>query len=172
MLFSILVSIVIAQRLIELFIAKQNQKWAEEHGGIEYGRGHYKYIVMLHVAFFVSLIIEHFVKPSLIPGWYLFFIVFLAAQCLRVWSLMSLGKHWNTRVIVIPNKEKVVNGPYRFLKHPNYVVVTLELFTLPFMFEAYITAFSFTILNIFFLFFVRIPVEEEALRHLPNPELK
>lgn len=172
MFFAILISIVIFQRIIELIVAKRNEKWALQHGAVEYGASHYKYIVFLHLLFFITLIIEYLVKPSLIKGWFYFFIVFLLAQLLRIWSLYSLGKHWNTKILIIPHSEKVTKGPYRYVRHPNYLVVAIELLTLPFIFEAYITAIVFSILNFFIIYFIRIPNEEFALQLLQQPKSK
>ena len=166
MFFSFLISAVIVQRLIELFIARKNRKWAKQQGGIEFGAGHYKYLVLMHVAFFVSLFIEYSFHPSLHRQWMIFLLLFLIVQFVRLWSLISLGREWNTRIIVIPHATRVAKGPYRFLKHPNYLVVSAEIFLLPVIFEAYVTAIVFTIINVILLVFVRIPIEETALQLL------
>ena len=118
MLFHSLVALVIVQRIIELVVARRNLKWALARGGVEYGAEHYKYIVLLHISFFLSLIIEYHLHPSLSPAWVLFILLYLAVQVIRVWSIVTLGKHWNTRVIVIPDTELIQNGPYRYVKHP------------------------------------------------------
>lgn len=166
MLFNLLIGFVILQRLIELVMAKRNEKWAKEQGGVEFGAGHYKYIVILHAGFFISLISESLYRSSVNKWWIFFLFIFLLAQLIRAWSLSSLGKHWNTKIIVIPNSEMVRSGPYRFFKHPNYFVVTIELLVLPLIFNAYITAILFSFLNIMFLMFIRIPIEEKALNAL------
>jgi len=155
--------LVILQRLVELFIAKRNAEHMRSLGGYEVGADHYRYIVLLHVMFFVSLLSEVEVRglaartPHLLP-----FAVFILAQGLRVWCLASLGKFWNTRIFVLPGSRPVVRGPYRFLRHPNYVVVGLELLALPLAFGATVTAVLFTVLNAMILR-VRIRTEESAL---------
>lgn len=170
MFFALFVTFVIIQRFIELVVAKNNENWSKNHGAVEFGSEHYKYIIALHVLFFISLIVEYCLDPELINGWQILFAIFLCAQILRYWSLFSLGKRWNTKILVIPNAPPVRKGPYRYMKHPNYIVVAIELLTIPFIFGAYITAFVFSILNFILLYFFRIPQEEQALQffRLPN----
>lgn len=172
MFFTILIIFVITQRLLELVIAKQNEKWALDQGAIEYGADHYKYIVSLHTLFFLAFIIEYATHPHLHQSWLIFFAIFILAQCFRMWSLRSLGKQWNTKILVIPQSIKVTKGPYRFLSHPNYIVVAVEFMTLPMIFGAYITAITFSILNFLLIYFVRIPAEEFALRIATTPKDK
>ncbi|WP_087455298.1 isoprenylcysteine carboxyl methyltransferase family protein [Tumebacillus avium] len=161
--FSVVFAFVILQRLMELMIAKRNGRQMVALGGFEVGREHYKYIVLLHAAFFAALFGEVFARgnetmtPHGAP-----FALFCVAQGLRVWVLLSLGKFWNTRIYVLPGSEPVMRGPYRFLRHPNYVVVALELVTLPLAFGAWLTALLFTVLNALVLR-VRIRAEEQAL---------
>jgi methyltransferase len=95
--------------------------------------------------------------------------VFVCAQLIRVWAISSLGTFWNTKIIVLPNVEVVRKGPYRFIKHPNYLVVSIELLVVPLMFGAYVTACLFTLLNVIMLS-IRIPAEEKALRELTEYE--
>ncbi|OCA90868.1 hypothetical protein A8F94_03070 [Bacillus sp. FJAT-27225] len=169
-LFLVVIGIVIAQRLLELTVARRNEKWMKEKGAIEFGQGHYPWMVMMHSAFFLSLIAEVLVfKRELSPLWPLFLVVFLLAQAGRIWALTSLGRYWNTKIIVLPGADVVQKGPYRFIRHPNYVIVALELLTLPLIFQAYYTAFVFSALN-FMMMLVRIPAEEEALRKLTEYE--
>lgn len=172
MFFTVFITFVIIQRIIEVIIAKRNERWSKEHGAVEFGTEHYKYIVALHTLFFVSLIIEYQLKPELINGWQIFLLVFICAQLLRYWSLFSLGKLWNTKILVIPNTPPVTKGPYRLMKHPNYLVVTLEILVIPIMFGAYVTVIIFSLLNFFLLFFYRIPQEEAALKFLRLPNEK
>src|SRR5690606_20225813 len=100
--------------------------------------------------------------------WWVFLIVFAAAQILRVWALASLGRFWNTKILVLPGAKKVKKGPYRWLPHPNYIVVALEILSLPLIFGAWRTALVFTIANALLLLLVRIPAEEKALQQLEN----
>ena len=168
MFFGIVVSIVIIQRLVELRIAKANEKQMKAEGAYEVGARHYPLIVLLHTAFFVSLLVEVLVqKPTLSPIWGILVAVFLFTQVLRIWCLTSLGKYWNTKIIILPGADVVMKGPYRFIRHPNYVIVAIEIVVLPMMFGAYFTALLFTVLNAWMMS-VRIPQEERALKDATN----
>ncbi|MFJ7951061.1 isoprenylcysteine carboxyl methyltransferase family protein [Lysinibacillus sp. NPDC096418] len=168
MIFYIIVFLVIAQRLTEVFIAKRNEKWMLSQGAYEFGASHYPYMLALHSSFFLFLIVEVITNnSSLSPLFPLLFILFVAVQALRIWCLRSLGPFWNTKIIILPGAEVVKKGPYVFFRHPNYAVVCLEILLLPLMFQAYFTAFCFTLLNITMLS-VRIPLEEKALRESTN----
>lgn len=137
-------------------------------GAFEVGAVHYPIMVAMHIAFFVSLIGEVilFNRP-LSPLWLLLLILFIIAQAFRVWCLTSLGKFWNTKIIILPGADVVQKGPYKFIRHPNYLVVTIELIVLPLLFSAYFTAIIFTLLNMWMLS-VRIPTEEKALKEATN----
>ncbi|RXT08202.1 hypothetical protein EIZ39_12090 [Ammoniphilus sp. CFH 90114] len=133
-------------------------------GGYEVGREHYKYIVMIHVGFLTSLLIEGGVLEATPPGWWILpFALFMGTQVLRYWCIRSLGPYWNTRIYILPESELVKKGPYRWLKHPNYWIVMTEFIAIPVLFGAYYTAFLWTLVNFTFLKMVRIPVEERAL---------
>mgnify|MGYP001436836674 CR=1 FL=1 len=162
--FLIFIGIVLIQRFIELYIAKQNAQWMEERGGVEFSAGHYPFIVFVHVLFFVSMIVEVFAFDRSLPSWWgLPFFIFVGAQVLRWWCIRSLGRFWNTRIIVVPHAPVVRRGPYRYLRHPNYVVVMLELLSFPLIFGAIMTALIVSMLNFIVLRFIRIPAEERAL---------
>nr|WP_034659040.1 isoprenylcysteine carboxylmethyltransferase family protein [Robertmurraya massiliosenegalensis] len=166
----LLIVFIILQRVVEMFIARRNEKWLKNQGGIEIGQAHYRYMIIIHVLFFVSLVTEIVrANSSIHPIWPLILVLFLLTQLGRVWVIYSLGRHWNTKIIVIPEVQVVRKGPYRFLKHPNYVIVTLELMIIPLLYEAYITGLIFTILNIWILS-IRIPAEEKALHSLTEYE--
>ncbi|WP_207634127.1 isoprenylcysteine carboxyl methyltransferase family protein [Halalkalibacter urbisdiaboli] len=161
-------TIVMIQRLVELKIANRNAKWIKGQGGYEVGREHYKYIVGIHLLFFISLLTEIYVMKLSLSLWSLVpLFVFLLAQIGRVWALASLGKYWNTRIMILPGAKVVAKGPYRYMKHPNYVIVATEIVALPLMFQAYLTAIIFTFLNAIILT-VRVRAEEEALEALTN----
>ena len=167
MIFAIVIAIVIAQRLGELVIAKRNEVWLRANGAIEHGKSHYKLIVLLHTLWFVSMLVEYWynnglVEIELTTFNYVLLGVFAVLQLLRVWVLASLGKYWNTKILVIPNARLVAKGPYKFIKHPNYVVVILELLVLPLAFNLTITAALFSVLNAAVLY-VRIKEENKAL---------
>ncbi|SDL68082.1 isoprenylcysteine carboxyl methyltransferase family protein [Sediminibacillus halophilus] len=156
----------ILQRLIELGIARSNESWMKEQGAIESGAEHYKWFVLTHSLFFVSLWAEAQWKGlyQLELNIYLF-ILFVITQLLRIWCIASLGRFWNTKIIILPGANLVRKGPYRFIKHPNYLVVLLELIVIPLMFHTYITAIMFPFLHLLLLR-VRIPEEERALGEL------
>ena len=167
MFFAIVIGIVILQRLGELIIAKRNEVWLRANGAIEYGKLHYKFIVMLHTLWFVSMLIEYWYRNGLVEIKlsmfnYSLLGIFAVLQLMRVWVLTSLGKYWNTKILVIPNAQLVAKGPYKFIKHPNYVVVVLELLVLPLAFNLIITAALFSVLNAAVLY-VRIKEENKAL---------
>ncbi|MFB4165438.1 isoprenylcysteine carboxyl methyltransferase family protein [Alteribacillus sp. JSM 102045] len=166
-LFLILFTFVVLQRLAEVIYAHQNEKRMKAKGAVEIGASHYKWIVMLHIFFFLSLITEVSGRQfELGKGWQVFLLLFFIVQCLRIWTLVSLGQYWNTKIIVLPGEKKVSQGPYRWLSHPNYVIVGVEIIILPLIFGAWITALFFFAANTIILLTVRIPAEERALEHL------
>ncbi|MBP9191904.1 MAG: isoprenylcysteine carboxyl methyltransferase [Ignavibacteria bacterium] len=167
MLFYIVITIVIIQRLSELIIARKNEVWLRSQGAVEYGKEHYVFIVLLHTLFFISLITEYnisgrYSELNIIN--YLFLVFFALLQIMRVWVLKSLGKYWNTKILRIPGSVLVTSGPYRYFKHPNYIVVVCEIFTLPLIFDLYYTAVIFTVLNALILF-IRIKAENKILEN-------
>lgn len=168
MFFLLFVSIVILQRIIEVMVAKRNEKKMLSAGAYEVGGSHYPFMIALHVSFFISLIGEVILFERTISPWFLLlFIVFLLVQALRIWCLISLGPFWNTKIIILPSAKVVKKGPYLFVRHPNYLVVCTEILLLPLMFQAYFTAVCFTILN-FIMLSIRIPTEEKALIEATN----
>jgi len=164
-LFYVVFGIVVIQRLIELIISKQNEKWLLSKGAVEYGASHYKYIVIMHTCFFLSLLLEFNISDrykELNILNYTFLVFFILLQFGRVWVLASLGKFWNTKIFRIRGVELVKKGPYKFFKHPNYIVVIFEILILPLIFDLYYTAIIFTVLNGLMLS-VRIKEENKAL---------
>jgi len=137
-------------------------------GGYEVGASHYPYMLALHISFFICLVGEIWIRqlePStLFP---ILFSIFLLVQALRIWCLASLRDFWNTKIIVLPGAHVVKKGPYVYFRHPNYLVVAAEIILLPLMFQAYITAIVFTLLNLAMMS-VRIPLEEKALMEVTN----
>lgn len=157
--------LLILQRLVELWIARKNEKWMLEQGAIEYGHEHYRYMVWMHLLFFLVFFSEKILlNREMSNAWRWLLFVFILAQLVRIWALVSLGRYWNTKIIVLPNTNVIKKGPYRWIKHPNYLVVSLELLVIPLLFNAYITVVAFTILNIIMLS-IRIPMEEHALKN-------
>ncbi len=163
MLFYFFIVILIVQRLGELQLAKRNYKWAFERGGFELGREHYKWMWTLHTFFFISMLIEYKILNPTMPTWAIYpLILFILAQALRMWAILSLGTYWNTRIVVIPGTVLQAKGPYRWIRHPNYLAVIIEIASIPLLFGLYITATLFTLLNAIMLMY-RIRVEEEGL---------
>ncbi|WP_099351620.1 isoprenylcysteine carboxyl methyltransferase family protein [Fredinandcohnia onubensis] len=163
MIFWIFITLVIAQRLIEMRIAKRNEKWILSHGGYEVGHRHYKYIVLMHILFFLSVMVEVvYFKKELSTYYPVLFFLFALTQLGRLWALQSLGMFWNTKIMILPTKQVQTKGPYKYLKHPNYLVVALEIILIPVLFKAYITAIAFSIFNLMVMA-IRIPIEERAL---------
>jgi methyltransferase len=163
MFFYVMLAMMIMQRLLELAIAKRNEKWMLKQGAVEIGSSHYKWIVFVHGLFFVSLASEVLLMGKPLSSiWALLFVLFIMTQIGRIWVITSLGRFWNTKIIVLPETEVVLKGPYKFLKHPNYVIVVLEFLIIPLFFEAYITMILFSLLNLFVLS-IRVPMEEKAL---------
>jgi len=166
--FLVFFCLIIMQRVLELIVARNNEKWLKERGAIEFGKEHYRYMVLMHVVFFISLFCEKlFLNRVHTSYWPLLLLVFFIAQAIRIWAISSLGKFWNTKIIVLPNASVVRKGPYRFIKHPNYVVVSVELIVIPMLFGAYLTTCLFTIFNMMILS-IRIPFEEKALSSLTH----
>lgn len=159
-----ILGVVVLERGVELVLSKRNAAWARGRGGLEAGRSHYGVMVVMHALFLVSCALEPLVLGRTFPGavgWVCLGVA-LAAQVLRWWAIATLGRRWNTRVIVLPGAEPVTGGPYRWFPHPNYVAVVMELVALPMIFGAWLTALTFTVLNAALLV-VRIRVEERAL---------
>ncbi|WP_318153062.1 isoprenylcysteine carboxyl methyltransferase family protein [Metabacillus arenae] len=153
----------LAQRVSELFIANRNEKWMKAQGAREYAKEHYPFIVGLHVLFLLSFFIEVTVfHKTLSPLWFLLLPLIIFTQLIRYWAIYSLGPYWNTKIIVMPGTNVILKGPYKFLKHPNYTVVALEIILFPLLFNAYLTAVMFTVLNVI-LMKIRIPAEEKVL---------
>jgi methyltransferase len=158
------VCLVAVQRLLELRLARRNEKRARARGAVERGGGHYPLIVGLHTLWLLSTLVEGLARgPEFPVYWPAALAAFLLVQPLRYWAILSLGESWNTRILVVPGAKPVASGPYRFLRHPNYVVVVVEMLAFPLIFGAWATALVFSILNAAVLR-VRIREEDRALR--------
>ena len=160
MYFIIFISFFVLQRLSELYIARKNEKWLLEQGAVQYGQSHYPFIIALHTLFIVSLIAEYILRGGTPISW-IFLAIFIAVLLFKFWALSSLGKYWNTKIYRIPGVYPVKKGPYKFLKHPNYMEVVSEIAIIPLVFHLYYTAIIFTILNAIMLT-VRIRVENRV----------
>lgn len=160
----ILLLVVAAERLVELAISRRNARWALQHGGREFGRGHFQVMKVLHTCLLIGCAAEVAVlgrpfHPRLAAC---MLALLAAAQGLRYWAIWSLGPYWNVRVIVVPGHSVLTRGPYRFMRHPNYLAVVIEGVALPMIHTAWLTALTFTLLN-GALLAVRIRCEERAL---------
>ena len=158
--FSLFIALLVTQRFTELYISKRNEKWLLAQGAIEYGRGHYPYIVALHTLFIVSLIAEYYLTGGR-PISYIALSLFIVLLAFKYWILNSLGLYWNTRIYRIPGAVAVRKGPYKLFKHPNYVDVIGEIAIIPLVFHLYHTAIVFSVLNAIMLS-VRISVENKV----------
>ena len=162
--YTLLVAAVAVERLAELAISVRNARWAFAAGGVERGQAHYPWMVALHVGLLGGCLAEVWWldRPFVAwLGWPMLALV-LAAQALRWWCITTLGRQWNTRVIVVPGMALVHRGPYRFFAHPNYVAVVIEGVALPLVHTAWVTALAFGVLNAVMLT-IRIRCENSAL---------
>jgi len=163
--YAVLIAAVVVERIAELVVSQRNASWAVGQGGVETGRRHFPPMVLLHTGLLAACLIEVLVsdRPFLAPLAAIMLALVLAAQGLRWWCIATLGRRWNTRVIVVPGLPLVVGGPYRWLRHPNYLAVVVEGIALPLVHTAWLTALAFTALNAILLLGFRIPAEERAL---------
>lgn len=140
----LLLALVALERLGELVYASRNTRRLKARGGIEVAAEQYPFFIALHTAWLLAMFV--FIPKTTPPiPWLL--AAFVVVEAARVWTLSSLGPYWTTRVITIPGEPLVKRGPYRFVRHPNYVVVALEIAVLPLAFNAPAIAIAFTALN-------------------------
>jgi len=157
----IILGLVTAERVGELALARRNTAALLARGGIEYGAGHFPVIVALHGGWLVALWLLALDQP--VNGWWLG--AYLVLQGFRAWILTTLAGRWTARIIIVPGETLVRAGPYRFLKHPNYVLVWCEIIMLPLVFGLSGVAVVFGVLNTAVLWW-RIRVENAALASL------
>nr|UXE45252.1 hypothetical protein Hi04_10k_c4586_00010 [uncultured bacterium] len=158
-----LLAFITVQRLGELVLAERNTRRLKAKGAYEVGREHYPLIVVLHAAWLAGLWLLGWNRP--VNLWFLG--AFAAVEALRVWTLVSLGERWTTRIIVLPGAPLVRRGPYRFIAHPNYQVVVAEIALAPLALGMAGYAVIFTVLNAGVLR-VRVRAENAALA-APTP---
>ncbi len=163
-LFTLLVVAVGLERLAELVLTRRNVAWALSQGGVEHGRGHYPAMVVLHTALLLGAVAEVWLLHRVFTPWlgWTALALVVASQALRWWCIGSLGRRWSTRVVVLPDEPLVAHGPYRWVRHPNYVAVVVEGLALPLVHGAWLTAVVFTVLDAVLLR-TRIRVEDRAL---------
>lgn len=165
--FAVLIGLVALERLAELIVARRNERWSRSQGAIETGARHYPVMVVLHTGLLAGSLLEvGLASRPFIPalGWPML-VLTVASQALRWWCIATLGKQWNTRILVVPGAKRIEGGPYRWFAHPNYVAVVVEGAALPLVHTAWITATTFTVINAG-LMWVRIRAENRALHEL------
>ncbi len=156
-------AVVVAQRMGELAISARHARRARARGAVEHGAGHFPLIVLVHVLFPLCMIAEA-VFLGARPGrwWPAWLVLWAGAQALRYAAMRALGERWNVRILVVPGESPVRSGVYRFLRHPNYVAVAVELIAAPMVFGAWRTAVFVSVLNAIALR-TRIRAEDAAL---------
>lgn len=155
----LIVGFLVFQRLVELVIAQRNHRALAARGAIEFGRRHYPVLVILHAGWLLALLATIDPKtPVSVP----LLALFVLLECGRVWVIMTLGSRWTTRIMVLPGAKRIRTGPYRYVNHPNYLIVCGEIALVPLMFGAWALALIASVLNLLALR-RRIRVENKAL---------
>jgi methyltransferase len=154
-----IIAAVALQRLGEVAYAARNTRALKARGGLEVGASHYPFMVALHAGWLIAIVVA---LPSPPQFNVVAFAVFLVMQVLRLWILKTLGPYWTTRIISVPDAPLIRTGPYRYVRHPNYVIVAIEILMLPLSFGEWQVAVVFSVLNALMLAW-RIHVEERAL---------
>ncbi len=169
--FVALVALVACQRLVEMRISTRNLRRAVARGGIESGAGLFPWMAAMHGAFLVAGPMEVLAlgRPWIPPLAAAMASLLALAQGLRYWTLSALGDRWMVRVVCVPGDPLVTTGPYRWLRHPNYLAVVVEFVALPLIHTAWLTAAAFSVANAIVLR-RRIAVEEAALRRFCRRE--
>lgn len=158
----IFIAFLIIQRLVELFIARHNTQRLIAKGAKEFASKHYPLIVAIHSLWILAIVVFGW-EQSLNLFW---LSVYGALQGFRLWILGSLGTRWTTRIIIL-NEPLVACGPYKFIKHPNYILVVAEIIVAPMVLGLWCVAAVFTLLNALILY-IRIPAENAALATISN----
>lgn len=154
----------VVQRLAELWLANRNTRQLLADGAVEHGREHYVLFVVLHTAWLAGMVLLAPEDPPFQP---ILFAVFVTLQLGRIWVIATLGRFWTTRIIVPADTPPITGGPYRFVKHPNYMVVVGEIAVVPLMVGMWELAIVFSVLNAALLW-LRIGVENRTLRERRN----
>jgi methyltransferase len=162
--YTALVGVVAAQRLAELAVSRRNVNRLLAAGGVEVGRSHYPWMVLLHTTFLLSCLLEVWwlERPFNRGLGVAMLVALVGAAALRGWVIHTLGGRWSTRVVCLPGAAPIRGGPYRFLRHPNYLAVVVEMAALPLVHSAWLTALFFSVANLLLLR-ERVRVEEQAL---------
>ncbi|MDR6289969.1 MULTISPECIES: isoprenylcysteine carboxyl methyltransferase family protein [Inquilinus] len=151
--------LVAAQRLGELVYARRNESRLRDRGAVESGASHYPLFILLHGGWLLAIFL--LVPADRAPSWPLL-ALFVLLQAGRIWVVATLGPYWTTRILSLPGAPLVRRGPYRWVRHPNYLIVTAEIAVLPLAFGAWWIALVFSIANALLLRH-RIGVEQQAL---------
>lgn len=159
MIVPLILALVAGQRLWELWLASRNTRRLLAAGAVEVGAGHYPLFVVLHASWLAAIAV--FTPWTTVPG-PMWFALYILLQFGRAWVISSLGPYWTTRIITVPGAPLVRTGPYRFVRHPNYVVASLEIAVLPLMFGQVWIAVVWSLLNGALVWY-RIRVEDGAL---------
>lgn len=164
-IYTIVIALTAIERLIEVRLSNRNAAWSFSQGGIEIGKEHFPFMVVLHTGFLIGCVAEAWLIPRSISWlWIGIFIpLTIGCQLFRWWCINTLGQQWNTRVILVPGFKRVNAGPYQYFSHPNYLIVAVEGIVLSLFHQAYYSAIVFTVLNAG-LMWVRIRTEEKALQ--------
>jgi len=161
----ILVGIITFQRLFEIVISARNRRFILNKGGKEFGSRHYPLFFILHIGWIVGWVSETYLRNrELDHFWPVWMAILILAQSLRFLSMWSLGRFWNTRILIIPGWKKINTGVYHYLSNPNYLAVILEIAAAPLIFHAWTTAVLVSTFNFILLVFIRIPAEKKALK--------
>ncbi len=159
----VILALVAAQRLGELLYSRRNEARLRARGGVEVGAGHHPLFILVHGAWLAALALWLWQGPGIVAINWWWLGLFALSQIGRAWVLVSLGPYWCTRIITVPGAPLITTGPYRWLRHPNYLVVVTEIAVLPLVFSAHGIAVTFSILNALLLYH-RIRLENAALR--------
>jgi methyltransferase len=170
-LYTLVVALVACERAAELLIARRNHRWLAQQGAVERGAGHYPWMVLLHAVFLVASPLEVWLLDRPLLPWLAIPMTAAlgAAMALRYWVVSTLGRRWSTRVVCLPGAPLIETGPYRWLRHPNYLAVVVEFLALPLIHTAWITAGLASLANAALLR-LRIGVEEAALGRLASQQ--
>jgi len=155
----IVVGLIALQRLAELIYAARNTRALLRRGAVEIGRGHYPLFIALHGGLLVAMLV---LVPAEAPVVWPLLVLLVLLQAARLWVIATLGPYWTTRIITLPEAPLVTHGPYRWVRHPNYLIVALEVFALPLTFGAWPIALAFGLANLALLR-LRIGIEDAAL---------
>ena len=155
----VIIGLIALQRLGEVFYSDRNTRDLLARGAVEIGARHYPFVIALHVAWLIAIVV--FLPKPVVINWYLI-AVMAVLQFLRLWVVAVLGPYWTTRIITLPGAPLVTSGPFRYFRHPNYMVVVGEIAALPLAFGEIGVAIVFSVLNAAMLFW-RIRVEDIAL---------